>query len=615
MLEDPLLRYYEHELTYLRRMGAEFADKYPKIASRLMLETGEGRDPHVERLLEGAAFLAARIHRKLDDDFPEITNALLNVVYPHYLRPIPSMSVVQFELDPEQGKLTTGLKIPRDSPLAARPVDGIRYKFRTCFDTTLWPLDVHSAQWLAPSKLDPPVRGIGAVAVVRLEIRCHPEIAFDKLGLDSLRFFLHGEDNQGGAASLYEVLVNNCVQILIRDPRDRRKAPVRLPVSCLEAAGFAENEAMLPYPRLSFDGYRLLQEYFSFPDKFQFLDLNGLGRLASEGFRDRAEILFFLSPFEREERWQMLESITTPKMFRLGCSPIVNLFSITPEPIRLKQTEVEYVIVPDARHHRTMEVFSVDSVVSFSPGTAETVAYEPFYSFRHDDHRDKKQTFWHSTRRPTPWSKDKHSELYLTLVDLSGRPRIPDADAVTVRVTCTNRDLPQRLPVGHALGDFELEGGSSIKRVNALLKLTPSFPPPPEAAAFWRLISHLSLNYLSLVAEGREALQEILRLYKFTEAVHSERQIQAIRSVSSKPHFSRVVSENGVTFARGTLVEMEIDEEHFSGAGVFLFANVLDRFLAMYTSLNSFTQLEVRTSQRKEALKRWPARAGRKILL
>ena len=612
-MEPTLKDYYEQELRFLRQMGAEFAQKYPKIASRLVLGEEDHPDPHVERLLEGVAFLTGRVQLKIDDDFPEITDALLNIVYPHYLRPIPSMSVAEFQLDPQQGKLTTGLRIPRGASLHSRQTGEHRCRFRTCYETTLWPLELAAVEWRPPEKLDPPVRSGGAVAVVRLVLRCAPEIFFDKLAIRSLRFYLSGE--AGLVQSLYEVLLNNCAQILVRDPKDRKRPPLRLPANSLTAVGFEEHEAILPYPKRSFDGYRLLHEYFAFPQKFHFIDLNGLDLVAAAGFKESAEFLIFIAPFEREDRWEALEVGTTPHALRLGCTPVVNLFSQTAEPFLLKQTEYEYPIVPDSRRQRSTEIFSVDEVVSTTPESTEVVRYEPYFSLRHSDDRAKKQTFWYATRRPAPWRREGETDMFITLVNLSGQPMLPEADAITARLTCSNRDLPSRLPFGAEAGDFEMEGGGPILKIVAREKPTPSLPPATGRAAFWRLISHLALNHLSLVNDGRQALQEILQLYNFTKSPYVERQIQGIRTVDGRPHFARVFSDHGVSFARGTMVEIELDEDAFTGSGVYVFSSILERFLGMYVGLNSFCQLAVRTAQRKEVLRRWPPRAGKKILV
>lgn len=612
-MRDDLLFYYERELTYLRQMGAEFAEKYPKVASRLVLEPTKCEDPHVERLLEGFAFLAARVHLKIDDEFPEISESLLNVIYPHYIRPIPSMSIAQFHLDPDQGELSSGFNIARQAMVYSRPVGGVACKFRTCFDTTLWPLSVEAAEWKTPERISPPIKTTDTFAVLRMELRCLGDIKFDRLTLETLRFFINAESNL--SHSLYELLANSCRQIILRDPTPgTKRPPIVLPGSALRPTGFEEEQSLLPYSRRSFTGYRLLQEYFTFPQKFLFLDLSGLDKLRTAGFQNRAEILFLIRPFQRSERQQGLEVGVSRDTFRLGCAPIVNLFPQASEPILVDQKRHEYLVVPDARRKQSTEGFSIESVVGVTPTAARTVQYEPLYSFGHSaEHGDN--AFWYGTRRPCGWRTDGATDLYLSFVDLSGRPASPQEDAITVRLTCFNRDLPSRLPFGNEAGDFELEGGGPVKRIVALVKPTPVVQPQIGKALHWRLISQLSLNYLSIIDEGADALREILRLYNMTGSVHLDRQIQGILNVSSKPVLTQVASEDGVSFVRGRKVLIEFDEEQFAGGGVYLFASMIERFLGLYVSLNSFSVLEAHTRQRKEVLKEWPPRAGSKVLL
>ncbi|MCE5308063.1 MAG: type VI secretion system baseplate subunit TssF [Acidobacteriales bacterium] len=614
-MRDDLLLYYERELTFLRQMGAQFAEKYPKIASRLNLEADKCEDPHVERLLEAFAFLAARVHLKIDDEFPEITEALLSIVYPHFLRPIPSMTVVEFQVRAEDAQIGNGLKLPRGSVLSSRPVGGVPCKFRTCYDTMVWPLSVAAAEWKSPDRLQPAIKAADAVAALRVELRCWPEVAFGKLGLRSLRFFLNGES--GMVHTLYELLCSRLSRIVVRDPTPgSRVRPINLHPDSLRPVGFGEDEAMLPYPRRSFAGYRLLQEYFAFPDKFFFIDLKGLDALAAAGFKDRAEIVFLISPFELTDRRQALEMGVSAKTMKLGCAPAVNLAGQTAEPIQVSERRFEYPIIPDVRRPNALEIYSVDEVVSLRPGTQDVVRFEPFYSFRHATTRGGGgQTFWMASRRASGKRDDDGTEMFLSLVDLAQRLVEPDADTLTVRLTCTNRDLPSRLPFGNEAGDFELEGGAPVHAIVALRKPTPAVRPPVGRGAFWRLISHLSLNYLSLVEEGREALQEILKLYNFADSAYSLKQIEGITSLNSRKEFARVISESGITFARGTRVDMELDEENFVGGGAYLFASVIEHFLGLYVTINSFSQLGVTTRQRKEALKLWPPRAGRRILL
>lgn len=612
-MRDDLLYYYERELTYLRRLGAEFAERYPKVASRLQLEATKCDDPHVERLLEGFAFLAARVHLKLDDDFPQITDALLNVLYPHYIRPVPAMSMVQFHLDPEQGKLSTGFHVPRDSILLSKPVSGVPCRFRTCYDTTIWPVTIPEAAWVTPDQLNPPVRAPDAVAAIRMRLDCLPDVSFAKLELSALRVHLSGEANL--VSTVYELLCNNCTEVLVRDPNDPKRQALRLPASAIRPVGFAENEGMLPFAKRSFVAYRLLQEYFTFPEKFYFLDVGGFEQVRAAGFGTSAELVFLIAPFERSDRRQMLETGVGAKTFRLGCAPIINLFTQASEPVLLTEKNPEYLLVADVRRREMTSIFSVDEVLAVTPGKAEPIRFEPFYSYRHSASTGAPKHFWYATRRPTSWRAEGGSDVYLSFVDLSSRVVHPDHDAVTARITCYNGDLPSRLPFGGDGGDFELERGGPLQSVVALLKPTSVVEPPLGKPQLWRLISLLSLNYVSLIEGGAEALRELLRLHNFGESMAGEKQIQGLLKVKGHPCYSRIENEHGLTFARGHRVEVEFDEEQYAGGGVFLLASVLERFLGLYVSLNSFCILSVRTQQRSEVMAEWPPRAGWKPLL
>jgi len=608
---DQLLQYYERELTFLRRMGARFAQEYPKIASRLDLEPSKCEDPHVERMLEAFAFLAARVHKRIDEDVPEVSEALLEIVYPHYVRPIPAMSLVEFELDREQGKLTSGLPVPRNSLLYSRPVAGVPCKFTTCYDTTLWPVRVASLEWMTPDRLKPAVRVTDAVAALRLELHCFADLEFKALDLSALRLHLAGDS--GVTFALYELLCNNCTSIIVREPGGKKS--LTLPVSSLQPVGFAEGDGLLPYPRRSFLGYRLLQEYFTFPEKFLFFDLAIFDAVRSAGFGEKAEIIFLIRQFERGERRALLETGLSPRSMRVGCTPVVNLFPQVSEPILLTQRKTEYEVVPDARRRRTTQVFSVDEVVGITPGSSEPLRIEPLYSYRHARNGHRAELFWTARRRPAEWRLDSGTDVHLSFVDLSARTVHPDRDAITARLTCFNGDLPGRLPFGDETGDFELENGGPVRRIVALSKPTDVVHPPLGQAQLWRLLSQLSLNYLPLADGGADALREILRLHNFSGTTAGERHIEGIVSVAGEPTYARVVTEHGVAFARGRRVDLMFDEEQYAGGGVYLFASVLERFFGMYASVNSFTTLVARSNKRKEMVRAWPPRAGWKSLV
>lgn len=627
-MREDLLHYYERELTFLRRMGAEFAQRYPKVASRLLLEPNKCEDPHVERMLEGFAFLAARVHLKLDDDLPEISETLLNVVYPHYIRPIPAMSIAEFKLDPEQGKLTTGYTLPRGTMLYSRPVEGVPCKFQTSYDVSLWPLQVSAAQFTTPDRLRPAARLGDAAAVVRLELTCQDDVRFAQLSLDTLRIYLDGAGNL--ASALYELLNTTDREIVVREvlPAGRPAASAKsitLPASSIRPAGLGPNEGVLPYPGRSFEAYRLIQEYFLFPEKYLFVDLSGFRQVASAGFGGKIEILIPIPSYERADWRAMLEAGVSASTFRLGCSPIVNLFPHVSEPILLTQRKPEYPLVADARRRLTTEIFSVDSVSAITPDSETPLRYRPFYApgraARENGRTELEQgtaeqnLFWLSKRRESGWRTDEGTDVLLSFVDRSGRTAHPDQDAITARLTCFNSDLPSRLPFGNPGGDFELDGAAPVREITALIKPTKVVQPPLGNGQTWRLISQLSLNYLSLVEAGGDSLRETLRLYDFADSVVARKQIDGITSISSAPAFARITTEHGLTFARGRRVEIELNEEEFTGGGIFLFGTVLERFLGLYASMNSFSILAAKSSQRKRLVHEWPARAGWKPLL
>ena len=615
-MREALETHYENELNYIRRMALEFARDRPKIADRLYLdrETGESEDPHVERMIEAFAFLTARIRLKLEDDFPEITDALLGTLYPHYLAPVPSMSIVQFDLDPAQGQLTTGFTIPRHSRLYSREVSGVPCRFRTCYDVTLWPLELMSARYhTAPfgKIVKPPARSADCPAVLRLEFRCRGSVPLAQLQLDRLRLFLSGDDLT--VRTLYELIFNHVTDVLCRasETPDDPAAFVQ-DASCLQPVGFGRDEGLLPYSQRSFLGYRLLTEYFTFPSKFQFVDVCGLEKITSDRYRDRLEICLFLDRNVPE-----LETRIKTEMFRLGCCPIINLFTQEADPIRLSQAKYEYRVIPDVRHPQAMEVYSVDAVQSTNMETRETIEYQPFYSFRHAHEAQQDHVYWHAHRRPSLRKGDPGTDVFLSLADANFQPQLPAAEVLTLETTCSNRDLPGYLrAAGGASWQFQLEGQAPVRRVVPVVVPTSPARLPHEENR-WRLISHLALNHLSIVGQGdgAEALREILKLYDFAHTKVSSQHIAGILSVNSRRSVAPIRDGVGYGFCRGLEVTIRFDEDKYAGSGVFLFAAVLERFLGLYASLNSATRLVARTRQREGELKRWPFRSGDRTIV
>jgi type VI secretion system protein ImpG len=630
-MRDELLGYYERELIFLRRMGAEFARKYPKIAARLLLEEEKIEDPHVERIIEAFAFLTGRISLKLDDELPEITESFLNVLYPHYLSPIPSMAITQFSFGSPNDKLTAVQMLERGAKLNSRPVDGTPCQFRTGFDVQLVPMEIQSAALESNAPKDG--RGKYSESHIRLSMRCFGDsnLSEFKVGssgepLNFLRFYINGDPQL--VFPLYEIIFNQATRVEFRAKEApignktlktltniqlKLPDPVILPAEdAIKQVGFSEEESLLPYTKRSFQGYRLLTEYFAFPYKFLFFDIYGIDQAIAKKFGSHFDILIHL------------KDVTPPKApitadtFRLGCTPIINLFSRMADPIYLSQQKYEYHVVPDVHRQTTTEVYSVDDVITTDPKTNTTREFSPFYSLRHAYGEQMEKSFWYASRRDSQREEDEGTEMFVSLVDMNFNPRVPAVEVLNLRTTCTNRDLPARLPFGGREGDFEVEGSGLLSKARCLTKPTETLRPARRRALQWRLISHLNLNYLSIIESTNgtpEALQEILHLYNFADSSATRKQILGITGIESRKVVRRIGEHIGAGFVRGLETTLTMDEDEFVGSGMFLFACVLERFFGLYSSLNSFNQTVLRTQQREENVRVFVPRTGEQVLL
>jgi type VI secretion system protein ImpG len=379
--------------------------------------------------------------------------------------------------------------------------------------------------------------------------------------------------------------------------------------------GFGRDEGLLDYPARSFLGYRLLTEYFTFAEKFLFVELAGWDRSRLARVGNQLEVYVYLNRALPD-----LEHNLSADTFRLGCTPIVNLYRQRAEPIPLTQADWEYRVVPDARRPLAHEVYSIDRVGATSPD-GEAVEYLPFFSTRHGTEGDAPARYWHATRRaavPPEGQLDEGTEVFLSLTDLGLQVSVPADWTLDVETTCVNRDLPHRLPFGGDQPYLRLaEGAALVSRVGCLTPPTRTLRPARKKGAMWRLISHLSLNHLSLVGQGAGAdpLREILKLYDFTDSEETRAMIAGVVRVDSRRVVGRISGEEADAVCRGVEVTVHFDEKRFAGSGVFLFASVLERFLALYCTINSFSKMTAALEGRKGELRRWPPRMGEKVLL
>ncbi len=611
-MADELLPYYEKELAYIRQLGSEFANEHPKIAGRLNINAETIEDPHVSRLIEGFAYLNARIQHKLDDDFPELSDALLEVLFPHYQRPIPSMSIVQFTADEE--KLESTYLLPKHTLLETEQFNGETCRFNAIYETHLHPFKIEEANLIGRPFTTPGSKKLkGAASVLKISLKTFNRgILFSDVKPDRLRFYLKGQPQH--INPLYELMLNKC-QAIVMTTSESDPNPVRLPVNSIKPIGFSLDEGLLPYPDSSFMGYRLLTEYFAFPEKFMFIDIDGFADKISVEAQDTLEFYLYFNKSDIE-----LEHNISADTFQIGCSPAVNLFEHNTDPIKIDHTTTEYQIIPDVRRPVGFEVYSVNKVTaSSSTGLKQT--YLPLYGINHENQENENQTFWFSRRRDSKmgnYSRDDGTDVLLSLVDLYFNPNNPDDRTLSIATTCSNRDQPAKLPFSSIQPKLQcVDSAPPCSNIRCLTQPSNTVRPLMRNNARWRLISHLSLNHLSITGrnDATNALKEILRLYDFKESSINRAQIESITQINTRAISAPLTIDGRATLCRGIEVEIELDDSQLSGSSSYLFATILEHFFSLYCSINSFTRVLVKIRNKEGYLKKCPPRAGEKILL
>lgn len=628
---DPrMLRYYSQELSYMREMGAEFAGRFPKIAARLALDSTEVADPYVERLLEGFSFLAARVRLKLDAEFPRFTQHLLETVYPHYLAPTPAMAMVQFAPTMTEAALAGGFVIPRGSVLRGQMPRGevTACQFRTAHDVTLWPVEVAEARY-APLAPDLPLGALGLAepvrGILRLRLRVAAGLSFAQIALDRLVLYLSGGDDV--ALKLYELIHGSGLGVLVAPPVRPLPWFEWLGPEVIRATGFESDQALIPSGSRSFSGYRLLHEYFAFPERFRFVELAGLGRGLRRHRGDEIEIAVVLGRGDAG-----LGPLVDREGFALHCTPAINLFRRHADRIHVSDQHAEHHVVVDRTRPMDFEVYAVERVVGYGEGADAVQEFRPFYASADADDGGSGQGYFTLRREPRALSERQRrdgtragyvgSEVLLSLVDAREAPYSPAIRQLAVEVDATNRDLPLLMSVGRE-ADLSLSVSAPVEGVRCLRGPTRPRPAIPEGHLGWRLVSHLSLNYLSVTdldeAQGATALRELLDLYAdlvdadVADAL-SRRQAQGVRRVSVAPRTRRLPVPGPIVFGRGLDIRLTVDEAAFAGGSAFLLGAVLERLFGRLASMNTFTELALVSETRGE-IKRWPPRMAARPLV
>jgi type VI secretion system protein ImpG len=595
--DNEILRYYEAEMRYLRDAGKEFAKAFPDRARALGLDRLGERDPHVERLFEGFAFLMGRLRHKLDDELPELTEGLVSMLWPHYLRMIPSLSILA--LQPDNGtlqrheRLEPGLEVVSD-PIAMGAGPGndaaIECIYRTTQPVDLYPLRLTEAH--ATTRDD-------GRSVLRFRFVVEPQAQRQQLTVPRLRLYLHAE--RPVAMTLYAALTAEPLALQIRVPgypEDRPGAAQAMPGLHLHAAGFGTDERLWPKADNAFGGYQLLLEYFTFPEKFMFVDLVGLDIQAIPADAPWFDVEVVVDkPYPDDMRF-------SADNIRLYCTPIVNLFPLEADPITTTQFDTDYRVYADERRGGHVDVYAVDAVQGVEAGNGQRFEYAPFAAFRHRGgmlRHDMPERYFHTRVRRGP------SGRFDTWIVLGGhawedQTTLP-RETLSLSVTGTNGMLPRK-GLREAGITRMRDGFTNVGSVRNLVAPTLPVYPPTGDRFHWRVLSHLAPNYLSLL--DAQLLRGALALYDWTEGELNRRRIDAITDVRHRPVQKLV--KGGLL--RGVEIELTLDSHAFAGEGdVELFGGMLNRFLGLYATLNLYTRLVILTQPAGQRLV-WPDTKG-----
>lgn len=602
--EKSLRDYFLGELDHLRSRSADFAHDYPKVAAELELSRGKSADPHIEALLQSVAYLTGHIQYQLDKEAPEISNTLLNILYPHLEKPIPSMAIAKIDVKPNGANFANGyiLKKHRIAAVEAMGTAGSRpvCKFRTCFDTPLWPLKVTFAGEHPTNYYDFLSDNRKVISVLRLQISNTGNESFHSYPLSNLRFYINGDDHQ--AFALYRLLREHLHSIALVS--DENSPPVFLPKTALNFLGFNDEHALFPYSSASHPAYRILQEYFSFPEKHLFFEVDHLDRLEkSQSF----EILFLLeAPIGKTLK------IDTGN-FLLNCVPLINLFPLYIDPVRLDHRDFEYRLIPGQEQYRYCEIYSIDEMTSTRP-SGKPRKLKSYFGLNSDEEIIEDHFYWTSRREISHLKSLSGTEMYVSFHDRNFDVHRLVEESISARVTCTNRNLAEKMRAGDRL---HLEGVGPVSAIELVTKPTRHEVPSMNGMKPWRLVSHLCLNHLSLSSgsESLQALKCILMLYASTSNPINKRQIDSLCHMQCRQVVRRISNDAWRGFCRGTEIQLTIDESLFEGGSSLLFGEILNRFFALYTSINAFTQLVLESKQKKGNWRTWQPMVGEQAVL
>lgn len=607
-----LLEYFEREMVALRQAGGEFATMYPGPASRLQMARETCADPHVERTIQATALLSARLTKALEDAYPQFTESFLEVLFPHYLRAYPSCAVVRIERPNDSGADTGAITaIPRGTELRTATVDGVACRFRTCYEITSAPVTIARVRFTptvqAPGSIHLPA-GASATLAITIE-STGAKAGFQAFAAKPFRLYLDGDPSL--CATARDTLLSRVVASYVEGESGDW---IELPETPIRAVGFADEDALVPFSARSHPAYRLLAEYFTFAEKFNFIDIDLAALMQCLPAEcERLTLRLLIAGVRADSNGaRMLASLSEHNLLP-GCSPVVNLFKKIGVPISVTHRTADYPLLADGNHAQAYDIHSVDSVHMLrrtGQGSSLT-EFRPFYSWRHGESAAKQGNYYVVRRNDILTSSTPGHGQKITFVDIGFNPLELEQASVSVELTCTNHDLPTRPQYCRVDSILTPSTDAGIKApIRFVRRPTPAFRFRSSHGQHWRLISHLTLNHHSLVQEGLPALREMLTLYDLPQSPVSQRQIDAITGLDHRPATAWIRDQHGATLVHGVEVRMTVDEDGFAGSGLNLFTTVIDRFLGLYVQVISFTELVILSSQTGEELIRCKPRNG-----
>lgn len=601
---DSLLPYYEHELSLFNKQSKAFAKKYPKIASRLLMGHDTVDDPHIERLIQAFALINARTNKKLDDSYADFTESLLEVVYPDYLKPFPSVSIAQFNLGVQANAMSEAIHIAKASTFSTQKTNGIPCQFQSTTAVTLLPLKIDNVSFETSQEVYDHQHGLLNGCISIKFKATNPSFDYQALLEHSIELYIDEDASQG--TSLWDTLWCDVKQTHIHGQQVHK-----FNGSPFNITGFDPEQQMLPKHRVSNLAPALLKEYFYFPDKFNFLRLNLAQscptlKVASSEFEIRGYFKFDKKNSIRLKNFQQL-SASSIKLF---CTPVVNLFKSAAKPIQVNHRSIYYDLVPDTRALSQHEIYDVTQVVESKQLNNRLLQqeYYPFYALNHYEQQDEGR--YYHIKRDKDMAEFKQGFEYQIMFVEKNRVNNAGTTSMSTSLLCTNRDLPAQLVFGQSRGDLFSECSSGFSSLSLLRQPTRTARFEYTGEERWRLISLMSLNFLSLAAQDAQLMKEYLSLYDITRTAANKQLIEGIVSVTTSVEARRIQRLPQPGFVRGTVITIYINQNSFASVSIRQFAHLLAHVFGYHSSLNSFVEVAISDATTKEEIFRCQPRSG-----